>query len=85
MKKKDFLSIAELAEILGISRIAVYKKVKTGLIKAIRIGSSYAIPSKGVADLLGVELGPQDKQIIDRAVDKTVKEYGEVLKMLGNE
>jgi excisionase family DNA binding protein len=85
MKKKDFLSIAELAEILGISRIAVYKKVKTGLIKAIRIGRSYAIPSKGVADLLGVELGPQDKQIIDRAVDKTVKEYGEVLKMLGNE
>jgi excisionase family DNA binding protein len=43
MKHARYISIAELAKKLGISRIAVYKRVKKGDIKAIKIGRSYAV------------------------------------------
>jgi len=85
MKKNQYLTIPQLAKILGITRIAVYKKVKKGQIKAIRIGRSYAIPKKYVIDILGKALKKEDKKDIDKAVKKTVAEYGEVLKLLGRE
>ena len=43
IKAEDYISVAELAQQLGISRIAVFKKIKKGQIKAIKIGRSYAI------------------------------------------
>lgn len=45
MKKKEFYSIPELAKLIGISRIAVFKKVKKGQIKASKIGKNYVIPA----------------------------------------
>ncbi|OGS52289.1 MAG: hypothetical protein A3J79_03285 [Elusimicrobia bacterium RIFOXYB2_FULL_62_6] len=39
-----FLSIPEAAARLGVTRIAVFKKVKKGQIAAIRIGRNWAIP-----------------------------------------
>lgn len=83
MEKNKYISIQELANILGISRIAVYKKVKKGRIKAIRIGRNFAIPKKCVANILGKVLNNKEKEFIDKAVKKTVREYGEVLKLLG--
>ena len=83
MSNLQFITIKELADILGISRIAVYKRVKKGQIKAIRIGRNFAIPKKYVANILGKALSGKDKQDIDKAVKKTIKEYGEVLKLLG--
>ena len=85
MKTNQYISIQELATILGISRIAVYKKVKSGRIKAIRIGRSFAVPKRYVDAILGKALDSKDKEEIDAAVKKTVKEYGEVLKLLGRE
>ena len=85
MRNNQYISIQEMANILGISRIAVYKKVKKGQIKAIKIGRSFAIPKKYVDNILGKTLDENDKKQIDRAVKKTVKEYGEVLKLLGRE
>ncbi len=85
MAKKEHLSIPELAKILGISRIAVYKRVKKGQIKAEKIGRNYAIPQKYVTTLLGKELNEEDKKNIDQAIKKTIKEYGEVLRMLGQD
>lgn len=41
---ESFMSIPEYAKTLGISRIAVFKQVKRGKIKAIRIGRNWAIP-----------------------------------------
>ena len=85
MKKRKYITIAQLAKILGISRIAVYKKVKNGQIEAIRIGRNYAIPDEYVADILGETLKEDTKREIDKAVKKTVEEYGEVLRLLGKE
>jgi excisionase family DNA binding protein len=85
MEKNEFMTIPQLAKILGISRIAVYNKVKTGEIKAIRIGRNYAIIVKDIVDIIGQELLKKDKKEIDKGVTKVVAEYGEVLKLLGRE
>jgi len=85
MKDQEFVSIKELADLLGISRIAVWNKVKKGQIKAIRIGRSYAISKETIGGILGKTLSDKDKEEIDKAVEKTVREYGEVLKLLGRE
>lgn len=91
MKNKKYISIPQLAKLLNISRIAVYKKVKKGEIKAIRIGRNFAIPTKAIKPLLkkikskDQPLTEQEKQEIDKVVDKTIKEYGETLRLLGDE
>ena len=85
MKKDEYLTIPQLAKILGLSRVAVYKKVKKGQIKAVRIGRTFAIPRKYVASILGKALAEEDKKQIDDAVKKTIKEYGQTLKLLGRE
>ena len=85
MDKKQYYSIAEVGKILGISRITVYKRVKKGEIHAVRIGRSYAIPSRSLDHILGRELKTVEKENIDRAVNRVVEEYGDVLKKLGRE
>ncbi len=85
MKKSEYLTIPQLAKILGVSRIAVYRQVKKGQIKAVKIGRNYAIPQKQISAILGKSLRQTDKKEIDSAVKKTVKEYGQVLKLLGSE
>ena len=89
MKEKPYFSIAEVAKILGLSRTAVYNKVKKGQIGAIRIGRSFAISDKAIKKLIksvkGVPLESKEKKEIDRVVSRTIKEYGETLKRLGAE
>jgi len=85
MEISEYISIAQFAKFLGISRIAVYQKIKKGQIKAIRIGRSFAIPKKYVTDITGKTLSKKDKEIINKAVKKTFQEYGELLKLLGRE
>lgn len=43
MEDKRFLSTAELAKILRISRVAVFKKIKEGKIKAVKVGRNFVI------------------------------------------
>ncbi|MFH0951796.1 MAG: helix-turn-helix domain-containing protein [Patescibacteria group bacterium] len=83
MKDSQFLSTIELAEIMGISRIAVFKKIKSGEIRAQKVGRNYIIDKKDVFDFNNTEPTTKDKQVIDQAVKRTVKEYGETLKLLG--
>ena len=78
-----YLSIVEVAKLLKISRIAVYKKVKKGQIKAIKIGKQFAIPDKIVNEVKYRSLKETDRIRIRKAVRKTVREYGETLKLLG--
>ena len=85
MPKEKYISIPELARLLGVSRIAVYNRVKKGQIPAIKIGKTYAIKDRTVADILGKKVTERDKKRIDAAVERTVREYGEALKRLGKE
>jgi excisionase family DNA binding protein len=85
MEEKEFYSLPELAKILGISRMAVHKKVKAGLIKARRAGRSYIVDRSTVDIILGKNLDEKDKEQMSQAVKKVVAEYGDVLKKLGKE
>lgn len=85
MEEKIYYSTSEIASILGISRIAVFNKIKSGQIRAIKIGRTYGIPKNEVTNILGNSLTKTQKKVIDEGVRKTVKEYGEVLEKLGKE
>jgi len=89
MEKSEYLSIAQVAKILRISRVAVYKKVKKGIIPAMKVGKFYAIPReniiKRVQKIKGHVLNDEEKDKIKMAVMKTINDYGEVLKRLGEE
>lgn len=85
MAKKEYISITELAQILGISRVAIHKKIKKGQIKAEKVGRTWVVSRKQLNEIIGAALSDKDKKIIDEAVEKTIREYGEVLKLLGKE
>ena len=85
MEIKEFISIKTLADILGISRIAVFNKIKKGEIVAQKVGRSYIIPLKSLSIALGHTISEDQKKKIKEAVRKTVDEYGDVLKLLGKE
>ena len=87
MKKQHILnklySSTEVAKILGISRIAVFKRIQKGQLKAERIGRAYAIAG---ADILGEQHLPVHiKADIEAVVKRAVHEYGEAFRRLGKE
>lgn len=88
-KKAIFVSVAELAKMLGISRVAVFKRIKKGQIEAEKIGGSYAISAEHASEILhgsrSKQLTEEGKEEIKRAVEKVVHEYGETLRLLGKE
>jgi excisionase family DNA binding protein len=82
---KKFLTTNEAALFLGISQQAVFKKIKAGKIKAQKIGRNLLIDRKDLAEILGAVLTEQQKREIEKSVDKTIREYGKTLKLLGQE
>lgn len=86
--KKQYISVAELAEMLGISRVAVFKKIQKGQIVAEKTGRAYVIRISDIEGLLHGKdefLTEEKKENIDNAVEKVVQEYGDTLKLLGKE
>lgn len=83
--KKEYLTVKELADLLHISRIAVFNKIKNGLIKAEKVGKTYVISRASLRGILGDKLDEKSKRGIERGVSRVIKEYGETLKRLGKE
>lgn len=53
-----FLTVAEVAEMMRVSTMTVYRLVKSGELPAVRFGRSYRIPETAVA--AAVELPAQN-------------------------
>ncbi len=88
-RKTEYLSVQEVALKLGISRIAVFKRIQKGQLPAQKIGRAYVIAVDDVAQLHDggrnlVHTATNKKQLA-AAVKKVVAEYGETLKLLGRE
>ncbi|MBI2450811.1 MAG: helix-turn-helix domain-containing protein [Parcubacteria group bacterium] len=49
---KKLLSTTEAAKILGISRVAVFKKNRSGEIRARKVGRNFVIDERGLSDIL---------------------------------
>lgn len=48
---EKYFSTAEVAEMLGVSRIAVFKKIKSGKLPAMQVGRGYVIAKKDFLEL----------------------------------
>jgi len=81
---EEFYTAPQLAELLGVSRVTVFKRIKSGAIKAIKIGRVFAVPKKDWFYILSGELSKEQKKIIEEAVNITTSEYGGTITMLGN-
>jgi len=82
---KTHYSVKELADLLKISRIAVFRKIKKGQIKAEKVGRNYIIPKEEIEEVLPAELTEKIKNQIESGVTEVIKQYGEVLQKLGQE
>lgn len=47
-----FLTVGEVAEIMRVSKMTVYRLVHAGELPAVRFGRSYRVPESAVTDAL---------------------------------
>lgn len=77
----NFLSTTEAAKLLGMSRIAVFQKIKSGDIPANKVGGTYIIDRDDI-QIPGEKLSDGGKLAIDESVKKVITDYGDTLKLL---
>lgn len=83
MSNKKHVTITELAKIMNLSRVQVFRKIKSGEIPAEKVGNIYIIPAE-YASLYTGEMTARDEKMIAKGVDRVVSQYGEVLKKLAD-
>jgi len=84
MEEKKYLTTTESAEVLGLNRTQVFRLVKAGKIPAIRAGKNYLI-ELGDLGIDTNEISGKEKRQVEETVDKVFKEYGDVIRKLGEE
>jgi excisionase family DNA binding protein len=47
-----FLTVAEVAALMRVSRMTVYRLVHAGVLPAVRVGRSFRVPEEAVHDYL---------------------------------
>ena len=81
----DYITIPKLAEMLNVSRQAVFNWVKIGKIRASKVGGTWIIDDPDLSHILGGKVTEKQKQEIQTVVLKAVKQYGELFKRLSKE
>jgi excisionase family DNA binding protein len=49
MAANEFVSVAQAAELLGVTRQAVLKRIRTGRLQAAKVGRNYIVPREAIA------------------------------------
>lgn len=83
-KEKKYISTTEAAEIMGISRVAVFKQIHAGKIKARKVGRNYIIDRNDIGGIYK-EITPQEVRLVENGLQKAIREYRETLERLGGE
>ena len=52
LAEMKFLTVAEVATVMRVSRMTVYRLVHSGELPAIRVGRSFRVPERAVHDYL---------------------------------
>ena len=52
LAEAKFLTVAEVAALMRVSKMTVYRLVHSGELPAIRVGRSFRVPEKAVHDYL---------------------------------
>jgi death-on-curing family protein len=66
MDKNEYLTVKELSQILGLSRVTIFNKIKKGQIKATMVGKTYIIPKKQLKGLIYSDLSDKLKSEIEK-------------------
>lgn len=82
---KEYFSTTEAAKCLHISRIAVFRKIRSGVIHANKIGRNYAIPKEELEAAMGTKITEKQRAEIKSAVKKATDEYRNAFERLAKE
>ncbi len=80
---EQWLSTAEAAKLLGISRVHVVRLIRSGILRAQRVGRAYALP-KDQFQRLYRSISRKEQAKVQAGVDRVIREYGETIRLLGN-
>jgi len=75
MVNKQFYSLPEVAQVLGISRIAVYKQVISGKISAQRMGRGYFVSAEYLGMAGQDEILEEDRVILSENLHLISDQY----------
>jgi len=73
MEKEKYITTAELAKMLGISRVAVFKKVKSGELKAIYLGRNIVFEMDALPEDIKKKLKKEQKEVAEEALELVQK------------
>lgn len=69
MVRDKYFTTAELAKMLGISRVSVHKKIKSGEIKAIAMGRNYVVEKNSLPSEIKERIQEEKKQTIEQIIE----------------
>ena len=73
MKRENYYTTQELAKLLGISRVAVFKKIKSGEIKTVSAGRNYLIPKDSLSKEIKKIIEQGQKEAVEEIIDLSKK------------
>lgn len=82
---KKIYSLKEVADLLGVSRVTVFRWVKSGRLPATKIGNSYVVSVEDLPHHLLGGISEEKKEHIRHAVSRALDEYGETFRALARE
>ena len=82
---KEYYSTIEAANIFRVSRKTVFQWIKTGKIKAVKVGRNFIVPHSSIVEKLGKTLGTEKKIEIEKSIDRAIKDYEQTFRQLGKE
>lgn len=69
MDREKYITTAELAKMLGISRVSVHKKIKSGELKAIAMGRNYVIEKDALPSEIQERIQEGKKQTVKQIIE----------------
>lgn len=82
---KKYFSTIEVAKLLNVSRITVFNRIKSGKLRATKVGRNYLIHKKDLPDIFDDQMTSEKQKQIKISIHKLVREYKETLQLLGGE
>lgn len=73
MKRENYYTTQELAKLLGITRVAVFKKIKSGEIKTVSAGRNYLIPKDSLPKEIKKLIAREQKEAVEEIIDLSKK------------
>lgn len=62
LEEVKFLTVAEVAELMRVSKMTVYRLVHAGSLAAVRVGRSFRVPEHAVQDYLATTFRDEHKR-----------------------